>query len=217
MAKIELVIIEDEFFAANHLRELLGTLGYHVKGIFYSGEDFLQKTDWRFDAAIVDIFLSEKLSGLDVAAKLKERHKPFIFLTANQDAQTLKAAARQAPRAYITKPFRQSDVQAALEIIANSLAPKLQVKVSRGSEDLHPADILFIRSDGVYTEIVTLNETLVQRKLLKDIAQELPSTFIRVHRSYIVNSDYIEQRSPATLIVRGNEIPISRSFRKNLD
>ncbi|MCA6364140.1 MAG: response regulator transcription factor [Bacteroidetes bacterium] len=216
MAKIELVIIEDEFFAANHLSELLDTLGYRVKGIFYSGEDFLHKTDWRFDAAIVDIFLADKLSGLDLAEELHGRQKPFIFLTANQDAQTLKAAARLAPRAYITKPFRQSDVQAALEIIALGLVPKLQVKVLRGFEDLHPADILFIRSDGVYIEIVTLRETLVQRKLLKDIAHELPDSFIRVHRSYIVNSDYIAQRSSAALIVHGHEIPVSRSFRNNL-
>ena len=108
----------------------------------------------------------------------------------------------------------QRTARAALDAARPAVA---RLDASRGSEDLHPADILFIRSDGVYTEIVTLNETLVQRKLLKDIAQELPASFIRVHRSYIVNSDYIEQRSPATLIVRGNEIPISRSFRKNLD
>lgn len=216
MAKTELVIIEDEFFASNHLSVLLTGMGYHVKNIFYSGEDFMRNTDWNFDAAIVDIFLSEKLSGLDLAVMLNDHNKPFIFLTANQDTQTLKSAARLSPKAYITKPFRQSDVQAALEIITLSLAPKLQVRLAHGTGDLHPSDILFIRSDGAYIEIFTLREKLVQRKLLKDIEQELPASFIRVHRSYVVNSDHIEWRSPTALGVAGHEIPVSRSLRKNL-
>lgn len=216
MAKIELVIIEDEFFAASHLREILSGLGYVVKAVHFSGEDFFRQTDWHFDAAIVDIFLSEKISGLEIGEELGKRNKPFVFLTANQDAQTLKAAARLGPRAYLTKPFRESEVQAALEIIALSLAPKLHVRVSRGIEDISPGDILFIRSDGVYVEIVTHTEKIVQRKLLKDIEQELPASFVRIHRSYIVNTDYIETRSPASVIVAGHEIPISRSFRKNI-
>lgn len=216
MAKIELVIIEDEFFAANHLREMLNRLGYLVKDVYFSGEDFFRMTDWNFDAAIVDIFLSGKMSGLDISEEMNRRSKPFVFLTANQDAQTLKAAARLAPRAYLTKPFRESEVQAALEIISVSLAPRLQIRVSRGVEDISPGDILFIRSDGVYVEIVTHKEKLVQRKLLKDIEEELPANFIRIHRSYIVNADYIETRSATAVIVAGQEIPVSRSFRKNL-
>lgn len=216
MAKIEVVIIEDEFFAANHLRELLSGLGYRVKAVYFSGEDFFQQTDWNFDAAIVDIFLSGKISGLDIGEELGRRNKPFVFLTANQDAHTLKAAARLGPRAYLMKPFRRGEVEAALEMITLRLAPKIHIRVSRGIEDLAPGDILFIRSDGVYIEIVTQKEKLVQRKLLKDIEQELPDSFIRVHRSYIVNSDYIETRSPAAVIVAGHEIPVSRSFRKNL-
>lgn len=216
MAKIELVIIEDEFFAANHLGELLTELGYRVKAVYFSGEDFFQQTDWNFDAAIVDIFLSGKINGLEIGEELGKRNKPFVFLTANQDAHTLKAAARLAPRAYLMKPFRRGEVQAAVELIAHSLPQKIHVRVSRGIEDLAPGDILFIHSDGVYVEIVTQKEKLVQRKLLKDIEQELPASFIRVHRSYIVNSDYITTRSPATVIVAGHEIPVSRSFRKNL-
>lgn len=217
MAKSRIVIIEDEFFAANHLRELLTSLGYWVVGVFHSGEDFLRSTDWNFDAAIVDIFLSDRLTGLDIAAKLNERVKPFIFLTANQDTVTLKNAARLAPKAYISKPFQTNDVRAALEIISLGLMSKIQIRAAHGVEELHPGDILFIRSDGVYIEIVTLNEKVVQRKLLKDIEQELPASFIRVHRSYIVNTAHIDQRSSTLLRLRGYEIPVSRSYRENME
>lgn len=213
MNKTRVVIIEDEFFAASHLGDLLTALGYKVCGIFYSGEDFLKHTVWDFDAAIVDIFLSGRITGLDIAEKLNERLKSFIFLTANQDKQTLRAAARLAPKAYISKPFQPNDVQAALEIISHGLMPKIQVRALHGIEELSSGDIVYIQSDGVYIQIHTTAGKITQRKLLKEIQDELPASFIRVHRSYLVNTQYIDKRTATTLTLRGETIPISRSYR----
>lgn len=213
MSKTRVVIIEDEFFAATHLGELLTDLGYTVSGIFHSGEDFLKYAKWHFDAAIVDIFLSGNITGLDIAEKLNERLKPFIFLTANQDNQTLKAAARLAPKAYISKPFQQIDVQAALEIISHGLMPKIQVRTQHGIEEISSGDIVYIQSDGVYIQIKTTTGKITQRKLLKEIQDQLPASFIRVHRSYLVNTQYIENRTATTLTLRGDIIPVSRSYR----
>lgn len=216
MNKARIVIIEDEFFAAEHLKDLINSLGFWVVDVYHSGEDFLKNTEWNFDAAIVDIFLSEKLGGLDVAKKLKERKKPFVFLTANQDSNTLKEAARLQPISYISKPFKNNDVAAALEIIAHKLPETLEVRGVNGIELLNPNDILFIKSDGVYIELHTLEGMVVQRKLLKEIIDQLPDFFLRIHRSYLVNVNYIDHRSTTHVTLRGHEIPVSRSFRDNL-
>ncbi len=217
MSKTRVIIIEDEFFAATHLKELVRSLDYWVVGVYHSGEDFLEKTDWRFDAAIVDIFLSENMSGLDVAEHLKERQKFFVFLTANQDSATLKTAARLAPAAYISKPFKPNDVAAALEIISTKLHPKIHIRGLHGIEELDPSDLLFVKSDGVYIEMHTRAGMTVQRKLLKEIEQELPPRFIRIHRSYLVNKDYIEHWNTSVVGIAGKELPVSRSYRKNLE
>ncbi|MFT5858865.1 MAG: hypothetical protein ACI865_000959 [Flavobacteriaceae bacterium] len=42
MPKIKIVIIEDEFFAADHLSGLLEDFGHKVAGVYHSGEDFLK-------------------------------------------------------------------------------------------------------------------------------------------------------------------------------
>lgn len=217
MPKTKIVIIEDEFFAAEHLSDLVTSLGYWVVGVYHSGEEFLSQTDWRFDAAIVDIFLSDEMTGLSVAARIKERSKPFMFLTANQDTRTLKEAARLAPVSYITKPFKTNDVSAALEMITFQMAPKIKIRGANGIEELDSAQLLFVKSDGVYIELHTLKGMIVQRKLLKEIIDELPDSFIRVHRSYLVNRDHIEHRAASHIGVRGHEIPVSRSFKENLD
>jgi two-component system response regulator LytT len=216
MEKAKIIIIEDEFFAAAHLKELVSALGLCVVNTYHSGEDFLKETDWNFDAAIVDIFLSGKLTGLDIAQKMKERKKPFVFLTANRDNHTLKEAARLGPAAYISKPFQPNDVTAALEIIVHSLPKMIAIRTHHGIEGINPNDITYIKSDGVYIEIHTNNKHFTQRKLLKEIESELPSSFIRVHRSYLVNTFYVEQRWANHLVVNGHEIPISRGFKPNL-
>ena len=113
----KVVIIEDELFVVLHLSKLISSLGYKVVGTFHSAEDFLKETDWDFDVAFVDIFLAGKLTGVDAAKSIRKRQKPFIFLTANQDTKTITKAAELAPAAYLSKPFQETEVEAALTIL----------------------------------------------------------------------------------------------------
>ena len=214
MSRIKAVIIEDEFFVAHQLSDLISKLDCEVVGIYHSGEEFFRSTDWEFDLAVVDIFLSEALTGLDVGKELSERNIPFLFLTANQDEQTLRAAARLNPRTYLTKPFQKTDVVAAFEIIRMGLVPKIQIRTNSGNEYLNPNSIYFIKGDGSYVEIYCDSGKIVQRKLLKDLLDELPDNFIRVHRSYAVNSHFIESRSATHITIKGERIPISRGFKE---
>lgn len=216
MSKAKIVILEDEFFAADHLKDLVDSYGYKTIKVYHSGEEFLKQTDWKFDAVIIDIFLSKKMTGLEVAQQLKDRQKAFIFLTANQDRKTLKEAALLAPKAYISKPFKANDVLAALEIITHSLSPKIQIRGAHGVEFLSLDEVLFIKGDGAYIEIHTAHGMTLQRKILKEVESELNDSFVRVHRSYIVNKNYIQQRSATKLVIDKTEIPVSRGYKENL-
>lgn len=113
----KVIIIEDELFVVMQLSKLINSLGYKVVGTYHSGEDFLAETDWDFEIALVDIFLAERLTGIEVAKVLKKKQKPFIFLTANQDTKTIHKAATLAPEAYLSKPFQVVEVEAALTIL----------------------------------------------------------------------------------------------------
>jgi DNA-binding LytR/AlgR family response regulator len=216
MPKPKIIIIEDEFFAANHISDLVNSLGYMVVGIYHSGEEFLKKTDWLFDAAIVDIFLSKKMTGIDVAEHLNERRKLFIFLTANQDKKTLKDAAHLSPKSYISKPFKPNDIAAALEIISHNLSPRIEVRGAHGVDLLSIDQILFVKGDGAYIEIHTKAGMTLQRKLLKEIEKELPDNFIRIHRSYLVNKNYIDHRTTVSISINNLSIPVSRKYEGNL-
>jgi DNA-binding LytR/AlgR family response regulator len=213
---MKVVIIEDEFYVSKHLRALVEEAGFVCTGVYHSGERFLNETDWDFDVAMVDIFLSIKLTGLDVAKEIKLKKKPFFFLTANQDDKTLQTAARLDPNAYITKPFNPNDVVAALKTIEYQLPMPLEIIDTHGKRNINPVDIVYIKSDRAYIEIQTLTEKIVQRKSLSEIIIELPDFFIRVHRSYIINHHLIDYRNTLIVTVNGHEIPISRNYKENL-
>ena len=78
-------------------------------------------------------------------------------------------------------------------------------------------DIVFVKSDHVYLEINTVDEKrYVIRKSISEYEEELGSNFLRVHKSYIINSNYIERLENENVIVKGIEIPVSRTYREVL-
>jgi DNA-binding LytR/AlgR family response regulator len=210
---MRVVILEDEFFVANHLKEMVMNEGYTVVGMFHSGEDFIKENNWDFDIALVDIFLSGKMLGLDVAGKLQEKNIPFLFLTANKDLAVLKKAAHLSPKAYLSKPFNENDVIAALRIASLEIPDKIKLRGHHGVEEIDPKKIIFIKSDGAYIQIQTEHKLITQRKLLKEIEGELPNNFVRTHRSYIVNRHYITKKKSNELEVGEHIVPISRSYK----
>lgn len=216
MSKLKVIIIEDEYFVAQHLGALVEKEGFICAGIFHNGKKFIQETDWDFDLAIVDIFLSTDFSGLDVAKELKVKNKPFFFLTANKDMKTLQAAARLSPKAYITKPFNKNDIIAALQNIKYQIPNHIEIQGKYGKRNIDPMDIVYIQSDRSYIEIQTITEKIVQRKSLSEIEEILPDFFTRVHRSYIINNNFIEGQTASIITIYGYNIPISRSYKNEL-
>jgi DNA-binding NarL/FixJ family response regulator len=150
----KVIIIEDELFVVMQLSKLINSLGYKVVGTYHSGEDFLAETDWDFEIALVDIFLAERLTGIEVAEVLKKKQKPFIFLTANQDTKTIHKAAALAPEAYLSKPFQVVEVEAALTIL----------KLKNSSTSIDPF-YLFLKENDNTNLPLTLREVEVLKTL----------------------------------------------------
>ena len=78
-------------------------------------------------------------------------------------------------------------------------------------------DILYIKSDHVYVEIILYNaKKHVIRISLNDIIHKLPDNFIRVHRGYIVNYNHLEKIQTNMLVINGLEIPLGKKYKENL-
>jgi len=159
----KILIVEDEFVVANNLRLILEKAGYTICGIAASAgeaQDYIQQN--KPDQVLLDIRLKGKLSGIDVARRLKADNIPFVYLSANANQSILEEAKTTEPYGFLVKPFRKKDLLVALEIAWYRHQHSLESKLRR-EEQLQKS----------LTEIS--NEALDARQSLLKIARVMQS------------------------------------------
>lgn len=115
--KGKILIVEDQFIEANNLQMILERAGYAVCGIARSVPAALTLIEQEIpDLVLLDIYLQGPLTGIDLAAALKEKKIAFVYLSANSNKETLDLAKATRPYGFLVKPFREKDVLAMLEI-----------------------------------------------------------------------------------------------------
>ncbi len=116
-AILEILIVEDNIIIQQLIEICLISLGYAVCGKVASGEaaiDFIKEK--RPDAVLMDITLDGQTDGIDAAIAMKKSAPiPIIFLTASARAEDLERAKKVPADGFIGKPFRESDIHAALK------------------------------------------------------------------------------------------------------
>ncbi len=111
-------VVEDEGLIAHSIATSLRRAGYQVAGIAGSGEEALEKvSDLRPQLILMDIHLSGRMNGIEVAERVKELYEiPVVYLTAHSDVETLNRAKITEPFAYLPKPVQQANLFTAIEI-----------------------------------------------------------------------------------------------------
>ena len=141
---LRVVVAEDEALIRMDVVATLQEAGYEVVGEAGDGEEAVRLAiELVPDLMIMDIKMP-KLDGISAAEKISELKIPVVLLTAFSQADLVKRAADAGAMAYVTKPFKPSD-----------LLPAIQIALSRSEE-------LF----ALETEIADLNERLETRKLM---------------------------------------------------
>jgi hypothetical protein len=113
-----ILIVGDESITGEDLRDILTDLGYAVVEVVASGAEALATVEkMRPDLALMDIRIKGPIDGIETARQLRERFNiPVVYLSANADRATVDRAQTAEPLGYITKPFRQSELAAVIEI-----------------------------------------------------------------------------------------------------
>lgn len=118
MAKIKILIVEDEPLIAEDIRELLSQVNYQVVGVAFNKEDafsLLQTT--QPDIALLDINLGDNTDGITIAETINEKYNiPFLYLTSYSSKLILDKVKHTFPMGYIVKPFEEANLFTAVEI-----------------------------------------------------------------------------------------------------
>lgn len=234
MAKYKILIVEDEPEIAATLVDILQMLEYDVVGTASSYDEALTLLKQSpADIALLDILLKGPKSGLDLAEKINDQFDlPYIFTTAYGDKETVAKATELGPYGYIVKPYSMKELGPSIEVaIANfanrqALKPEqadffannhLYVKVNSRLLRINDDDILYVEARGDYAVFKTKdNGYIVNTTITKAITKMNPKKFLKVHRSFIVNLDKIQNIEDYNIQIHDKIIPVSRRNKPEL-
>ena len=239
---LRILIVDDEPLARGLIREYLAAhTGLEIVGESEHGLQAVQDiAALNPDLIFLDIQMP-KLTGLEVL-ELTGRRSGVIFTTAD-DQHALKAFDLHAVD-YLLKPFSQKRFDDALARARKAVdqpqaeaAPALQQLIASASQ--RPPRILirdrnqvhvvavdkveFVQAQDDYISIHSAGRDYLKTQSLAELAAQLdPAQFVRVHRSYLLNLDYLQSLERATkdsfiAVLRGGQkIPISRAGYERL-
>jgi two-component system LytT family response regulator len=94
----------------------------------------------------------------------------------------------------------------------------LPVKVKRSISYVDCNSIKWFKTDGNYTTLhLNDNRSIVSRVSLKDLEGQLPpGQFVRIHKSVIVNCEYIVKRTATKMTIGDTTLTIGRVHQKQV-
>ncbi len=238
--KTKVLIVEDEFSIALDIRQRLEEMEYDVVDWAQNYEEALVKiVELTPEVVLMDINLNQDKDGIDTA---KQIHKsfdiPVVFVTAFSDKATFDRAMEAIPMGYVTKPFKDEDLQHNIELalqrhklfsIPKDTILTIEDNPSKPSTDdfvflksksqyekVFFNEIIFIEALDNYSNIYTAKKKYTINSYLRDFFAQLPTDkFARIHRSYVVSIDAIKAIEDNLLLLNNNtSIPVSKTYKK---
>ena len=232
MKNLTCIIVEDQPPAQRILKkfiedvstlDLIGTFSEPTPVLEFLNEN-------EVDLIFLDIHLP-KISGIDLLKIMPK--KPQVILTTAFPDYALESYELNVVD-YLLKPFSfQRFVQAVAKVQqrgagqataeqeqeASNMDSRNEVFIKTGYDytKIVISDISYIKSDADYTEIVVGGKKRISSEPLRHWEELLDkNSFVRIHKSYIVNTAKIIKVSGNRIILDTDEIlPIGRAYKED--
>jgi DNA-binding LytR/AlgR family response regulator len=224
--KIKCVITDDEPFARKGLQGYVTQIEFiELVGICESAVElnaFLKQE--KVDLLFLDIEMPY-LSGIDLLKNLPQPPK-VIFTTAYEKYAVqgyelevldylLKPVSFERFLKSANKAFDYFRLQQ--QSVAMPTAEYFFIKVDSKLEKVIVTDILFVEGMENYVVIHTKERKMMTHLTLKILQDRLPADkFMQPHKSYLVAMDRIDAIEGNTLLVGGQQIPVSRYQKEEM-
>jgi len=246
--KIRTLVVDDEELARDRIQGLLAEQSdVEIVGVCTDGPSAVEAIDKsQPDLVFLDVQMPG-MDGFEVIDNIDKNHAPAVVFVTAHDAHALRAFEIHALD-FLLKPFDQTRFEKALDrargLLNRDRAGGLDPRLVSLLEELHEerkyserlivksgGRVFFVRTEeidwveasGNYVKIHTKNDAHLLRESMKNMEARLdPKTFVRIHRSAIVNIDRIKELEPwfhgeYIVIMRdGTRLTASRVFSDRL-
>lgn len=223
---MECLIIDDDEIARRAVQHCVARTGFlNLVASCASVPEALKVIhDKKVDVIFLDVEMPE-MSGIDFLRTFKEI--PQIILITGKKEYAAEAFDYDVTD-FLLKPIDYARfLKAALK--AQSIHENMQVKEDEGEDALFirkegnrlvrlPAkEIIWVEALADYVNIYTKDGRHTILATMKSIEAKLPAKdFIRIHRSFIVRLDQVQEIEENSVILPGKVLPVSRSHKEDL-
>lgn len=183
----------------------------------------------KFSPDIVFVNLNKQASSLfQIVMELHQYMNTIpMFIGISKTKEYAYDAIKNGFFDYWLLPFDEFDIRKSLLKLKKNV-PKdkepqtLCLKSYNDFQYLNTADILYLQADNNTTEFFMKDGSVNNAfKTLKTFENQLPKNFVRIHQSYIVNTDYISRinfgKSICALNQGEKQLPFSKSYKEKMD
>jgi two-component system, LytTR family, response regulator len=235
----KVAVIDDEAAGRTLIKQYLTEYpNLIVVGEANNGVDAIKIiNEFKPDLIFLDIQMPG-LTGFEILEHLEEI--PQIIFSTAYDKYALQAFDVHAVD-YLLKPYTRERFKHAVQRIRNEEQPnpvqplaesllinsthypeRILVQIGQKLINIAVTDIVWIEADGDYARLITLNGKYLSNYGISVLEAKLnPNSFIRVHRSSLINLKYIKevQKYPSNydVIMQNNDVVrVSRGYMDNL-
>jgi DNA-binding LytR/AlgR family response regulator len=222
------IIVDDDAAARSILRKLCSQSdALDVVAVFPDAIEAMKYLNQHdVDLIFLDIHMPA-FTGFDFIQTLG--NLPNIIITTSDRNYALDAFEYDCIIDYLVKPISPERFEKAVNKAeskgnitqqantASSTDTDLYVNIDRRLVKIKIADIYYIQAKGDYIKIVTEEKNHIVHSTLKKIEDKLPNEgFLKVHRSYVINTSRIVDIEDNSVLIKQHIIPVSRANRAEL-
>lgn len=186
---------------------------------FFSAEEFL--FEWenyeKYDAIFLDTEM-KKMSGIELSNIIRKKNKTVNLIFLADEIKYALHGYKVGALQYLIKPIKKEEAFECLDMIKEKIKDindnfnYITIELPKKSIKLNYENIIYCIMFSPYIDIYTINDKITIRKKISDMEEILPKeSFIRCHRSYLVNIKHISVVNKDTVTLEdGTKIPISR-------
>lgn len=189
---------------------------------FNNGQAVLE-SDERFNIAILDVEMPG-CNGIELGKILREKNRHIVLMYITSHKKYLDEALNLNAARFFEKPIDSKrfydGLDNALKRIDNTTI-KFFLKEYNASVRINANDIIYVEIEPIghrKTKVVTEEKTYISSNKIVFWEEHLISSlFVKTHKSYIINMEYITKYENNTLQLDGKyNIPISRNYQSSV-
>ncbi|WP_373059329.1 LytR/AlgR family response regulator transcription factor [Zunongwangia sp. H14] len=233
--KYKILALEDDPIHRERLIMILDKLQFKSFKVADSPKGFINIVEaCKPQVILMDIDLGGEINGIELTQKINTKFDiPTIFLTSFADRQTFKEAKKAFPCYFLVKPYKETDLERAIELSVLQKTGKQARQVERNATctnllffraqnkliKIDYKEIKLISAVDKYCHIFLKDRKIIIKERLKNLLSRLPEDqFIQVHRSHVINIEAIDSlnNNATEVSITNQTLKLGRTYKAEL-